>query len=68
LILAFADVELDLDLYEQLPREPERAFLVLEAAFREECERAIASMHSDDSPSVHYMHYIAKVLGSGLID
>ncbi len=49
--------------YEELPSDPEQAFLLLEGKFRNECERKVNSASQDDS-HVFYADYIAQVLAA----
>jgi hypothetical protein len=52
------------NLYENLPADPEQAFLVLEARFRDDCREAIRNAHQDDNVNVHYVDYIAQVIAA----
>ena len=51
-------------LYDNLPEEPEEAFLHLESAFRTECERKINDAHHEERVDIYYVQYISKVLGA----
>ncbi len=55
---------LDLDPYEDLPDDPEEAFLKLEAHFHAECDRRLKAATQDDRTDVIYVDYIAQVLGA----
>jgi hypothetical protein len=50
--------------YEQLPLEPEEAFLRLEARYRSECETAVRESGEHDNVGIYYTDYIAQVLGA----
>lgn len=50
--------------YEDLPEDPEDAFLNLEAHFKAECDDALRALHQDDRADVIYVDYMAKVLGA----
>jgi hypothetical protein len=52
------------DIFENLPEDPEEAFLLLEEKFRNECESAIAASHQDESVNVYYVDYIAQVIAA----
>ncbi len=52
------------NLYDNLPADPELAFLVLERGFREECELSIRHAHQDDNASIYHVGYIAQVIGA----
>jgi hypothetical protein len=52
------------DLYNTLPRDPEKAFLLLEKHFREECEQRIATAAEGDNIRAFYVDYIAQVLAA----
>ncbi len=52
------------EVYENLPNDPEEAFLKLESLFREECEVAIANAHDNERTDVYHVRYIARVLGA----
>jgi hypothetical protein len=54
----------DADLYENLPGDPERAFLILERHFRRECADRVAKAHQEENVHVYYVDYIAQVLAS----
>src|SRR5256885_2307510 len=54
----------DADLFENLPQDPERAFLLLEREFRRECQERIQQAHHDESTNVFYVDYIAQVLAA----
>lgn len=51
-------------LYDSLPRDPEQAFLTLEAKFRDDCETAVNRAHENARVEVFYMHYIGRVLAA----
>lgn len=54
----------DMDIYDELPVEPEAAFLMLEKHYREKYESGIRRNSDDTDFSVHQMEYIAQVLGA----
>jgi hypothetical protein len=56
--------DFDPDPYEDLPEDPEAAFLRLEAHFRADCERYLAEEGQDVRTDVIYVNYIAQVLGA----
>lgn len=49
-------------LYDDLPDDPELAFLSLEAHFKKECEETIAKAHEEQRLDIYYMQYISRVL------
>ncbi|MET4804425.1 hypothetical protein [Bradyrhizobium sp. LB11.1] len=51
----------DQDPYEDLPEEPEEAFLKLEAHFRRVCGQQLAAVIQDDRVEVFYLDYIVQV-------
>jgi hypothetical protein len=53
-----------IDPYSDLPDDPEEAFLVLEAHFRDECDHALQTLDRDDRTDVVHVDYMAKVLGA----
>jgi hypothetical protein len=50
--------------YEELPIDPEEAFLILEARYRKVCEAAVINSDQNTNVSVFYTDYIAQVLGA----
>lgn len=52
------------NIFDNLPVDPEQAFLVLERAFREQCETSLQSGHQDENASVYHVDYIAKVIAA----
>ncbi|UEM14252.1 hypothetical protein J4G43_008385 [Bradyrhizobium barranii subsp. barranii] len=50
--------------FQELPLDPEEAFLTLEDRFRRECEVAVQQAHEQENVSVYYTDYIAQVLGA----
>lgn len=50
--------------YDDLPDDPEEAFLHLEAVFRTECEQKIREAHQEERVDIYYIQYISKVLGA----
>jgi hypothetical protein len=52
------------DPFEDLPEDPEDAFLVLEEHFREECELALRNASQDERTDVIHVAYISQVLGA----
>lgn len=55
------DFAAGLDPYEDLPEEPEEAFLKLEAHFRGVCARRLEAATQDDRVEVFYLDYIVQV-------
>jgi hypothetical protein len=54
----------DADPFEDLPEDPEAAFLRLEEHFRAECDRRLAEAGKDERTDVIHVDYIAQVLGA----
>jgi hypothetical protein len=52
------------DPYEELPEDPEAAFLRLEAHFRADCDSRLAEAGRDERHDVIYVDYIAQVLAA----
>jgi hypothetical protein len=52
------------NLYENLPEDPEQAFLILEKHFRDECADRVAKAHENENVHVYYVDYIAQVLAA----
>lgn len=52
------------DPYDDLPEDPEDAFLKLEAHFRDECDSRLRDASHDERTDVIYVDYIAQVLGA----
>jgi hypothetical protein len=52
------------DPYDNLPDDPELAFLKLEEHFRAECDLTLKNCGQDDRTDVVYVHYMAQVLGA----
>jgi hypothetical protein len=52
------------DPFEDLPDDPEDAFLILEEHFREECDVALKSAGQDERTDVIHVAYISQVLGA----
>jgi hypothetical protein len=52
------------DPFENLPEDPELAFLQLEAAFRAECDRQLGLAGERERTDVIYVDYIAQVLAA----
>lgn len=50
--------------YEDLPDDPELAFLQLEEHFRNGCEIKIKNAHQEERVDVFYVDYIAQVLAA----
>jgi hypothetical protein len=50
--------------YDDLPDDPEEAFLELEAHFRAECNDALQALHEDERTDVVHVDYMAKVLAA----
>jgi hypothetical protein len=57
-------VSQDDSLYDNLPDDPEEAFLYLESVFRAECEQKIGDAHHEERVDIYYIQYISKVLGA----
>jgi hypothetical protein len=51
-------------IYEDLPEDSEKAFIVLEEHFREECTDKIREAHHEERLDVYYMEYIGRVLAA----
>jgi hypothetical protein len=56
--------DFDPDPYEDLPEDPEEAFLRLEAHFRADCDGRLAEAGRDERNDVIYVDYIAQVLAA----
>lgn len=54
----------DQSLYENLPDDPELAFLELENAFREDCEKKLRGAHENERTDVYFVQYISKVIAT----
>ena len=52
------------DPFEDLPDDPEEAFLILEEHFREECDVQLREAGQDIRTDVIHVAYIAQVLGA----
>ena len=52
------------NIFDNLPADPELAFLVLERAFREKCETSLNRAHQDENASVYHVDYIAQVIAA----
>jgi hypothetical protein len=52
------------DPFDNLPGDPEEAFLLLEKHFRDECEKKINNAHQEERTDVYQVEYIAQVLGA----
>jgi hypothetical protein len=52
------------DIYQNLPSDPEEAFLVLDDKFREELQTDINRAGENGRHDVCYVDYIAKVIGT----
>lgn len=52
------------EIYQNLPRDPEEAFLILEEKYRAECEVKINNADQNERTDVYYTAYIARVLGA----
>jgi hypothetical protein len=50
--------------FQELPLDPEEAFLTLEERYRIECDEAVRQSNEHDNVSVYYTDYIAQVLGA----
>jgi hypothetical protein len=59
-----SDFGFEKDPYSELPDDPEEAFLVLEAHFRHECDRALQALDQNERSDVVHVDYMAKVLGA----
>ncbi|MGB6709647.1 MAG: hypothetical protein WBE85_05680 [Methylocella sp.] len=49
-------------LYDDLPEDPELAFLSLEAQFKRECDEQLARAHQEERTDVYFIQYISRVL------
>jgi hypothetical protein len=56
--------DFDVDPFDDLPDDPEDAFLVLEDHFRQECDTALRNASQDDRTDVIHVAYISQVLGA----
>src|SRR5262245_59714727 len=52
------------NIFENLPADPEQAFLLLEDKFRTECDKAVRQAHEQENPSIYYVDYIAQVIAA----
>jgi hypothetical protein len=52
------------NIYENLPSDPEQAFLLLEEKFRAECDKAVNKAHQEENLNVYYTDYIAQVIAA----
>jgi hypothetical protein len=52
------------DPYDDLPEDPEDAFLKLEAHFKDECDFRLKAASQDERTDVIYVDYMAQVLGA----
>jgi hypothetical protein len=50
--------------FQELPYDPEEAFLTLESRYRLECDEAVRESGEHDNVSIYYTDYIAQVLGA----
>ena len=48
--------------YDDLPDDPEEAFLQLEAFFNSECKRRLDAAKNEDRLDIIYVDYIAQVV------
>ena len=60
----FDDFGAPYNIYENLPDDPEQAFLLLEEKYHTECDQAIGKAHQDENLNVYYVDYIAQVIGA----
>jgi chaperonin cofactor prefoldin len=51
-------------LYDDLPEDPEMAFLSLEAHFKRECDEQLARAHQEERTDVYFIQYISRVLAA----
>jgi hypothetical protein len=51
-------------IYDNLPVDPERAFLMLESYFKTECEKKLANAHQEERTDVYLVQYISRVIGA----
>ncbi|WP_029079823.1 hypothetical protein [Bradyrhizobium sp. th.b2] len=56
--------DFDIDPFEDLPDDPEEAFLQLEEHFREECDRRLESAGQDERTDIIHIAYISQVLAA----
>jgi hypothetical protein len=59
-----SDFGFEKDPYSDLPDDPEEAFLVLEAHFRDECDHTLRMLDRDERTDIVHVDYMAKVLGA----
>jgi hypothetical protein len=52
------------EIYENLPRDPEQAFLHLERYYRERCEEQVGKAHNDENVGSFWAEYIGRVLAA----
>jgi len=52
------------NVYENLPEDPEQAFLLLEEKYRTECNEGVKKAHQDENLNVYFVDYIAQVIGT----
>jgi hypothetical protein len=52
------------NVFENLPQDPEQAFLMLEDRFRLECEQKVDKAHPEASVNVFHVDYIAQVIAT----
>jgi hypothetical protein len=52
------------ELYANLPRDPEKAFLHLERYYRERCEEQVKKAHQDEDVGHFWAEYIGRVLAA----
>ncbi len=55
---------MDASLYDNLPDDPEQAFIILEQHYREICDDALRHSDNNERTDVYYVSYIASVLGA----
>jgi hypothetical protein len=55
---------LEPNIYENLPEDPEQAFLLLEEKYRAECEDGVRRAHQEENLNVYFVDYIAQVIGT----
>jgi hypothetical protein len=52
------------NVYENLPEDPEQAFLLLEEKYRSECDESVRKAHQEENLNVYFVDYIAQVIGA----
>jgi hypothetical protein len=50
--------------YDDLPEDPELAFLSLEAHFKRQCDEQLAKNHQEERTDIYFIQYISRVLAA----